>query len=116
MKESESEERKWFLITKVLTDRLTPEEHSEYELLMKDTGFRNDFEQARQYWENPKLTVNKNSKMTKYYRGDVCSAWENVQDASSEDCSAWQQEPRSTKHLPSSLLFVNRRSCGVRGK
>jgi transmembrane sensor len=50
MKESEPEERKWFLITKFLTDHLTPDEQSEYEILMSDPGFRNEFEQARQYW------------------------------------------------------------------
>src|SRR5688572_20873083 len=50
MKESEPEERKWFLITKFLTESLTPEEQLEFERLMKDTAFRNEFEQVKQYW------------------------------------------------------------------
>jgi ferric-dicitrate binding protein FerR (iron transport regulator) len=50
MKESEPEERKWFLITKFLTESLAPEEQLEFERLMKDTAFRNEFEQVKQYW------------------------------------------------------------------
>ena len=50
MKEFEPEERKWYLAAKLLTDQLSPEEQSEWEMFIADERFRNNFEQIRKHW------------------------------------------------------------------
>jgi ferric-dicitrate binding protein FerR (iron transport regulator) len=49
-------ERQWYLASKMLSDVLTPEEHSEWEILLKDEKFRNDFEQLRKHWHRLETT------------------------------------------------------------
>lgn len=52
MHDQNLDERPWYLATKFLSGGLNPEEHTEWESLLKnDPGFRQEFDQVRSYWE-----------------------------------------------------------------
>jgi ferric-dicitrate binding protein FerR (iron transport regulator) len=52
MQNSESAERQWYLAARLLSDELTSEEHSEWEIVIQDQKFRNDFEQLKKHWDD----------------------------------------------------------------
>jgi ferric-dicitrate binding protein FerR (iron transport regulator) len=57
-----SNERKWYLAAKLLTESLTSAEQSEWEVLLQDSHFKNEFELVRKHWNNagtlPYLQIN----------------------------------------------------------
>jgi transmembrane sensor len=62
MQITEPEDRKWYLAARALTDTLTPEEDVEWQAIILDTTFSNQFERVRKYWNEtqslPYLQIN----------------------------------------------------------
>ncbi len=52
MQTTEPEERKWYLAARSLTDTLTSEETEEWEQIMQDQRFRDQFERIKKYWND----------------------------------------------------------------